>query len=59
MQEEEQLKKVAALEDMAKALLDDGAIALQKVWRGSKDRKLVASMTSKQSKKGGKSKKKK
>ncbi|KAL3757324.1 hypothetical protein ACHAWU_008485 [Discostella pseudostelligera] len=59
MQEEEQLKKVAALEDMAKALLDDGAIALQKVWRGSKDRKLVASMKSKQSKKGGKSKKKK
>jgi tetrahydromethanopterin S-methyltransferase subunit A len=59
LQEEEQLRKVAALEDIAKVLLDDGAIALQKVWRGSKDRKLVATMKSKQSKKGGKSKKRK
>ncbi len=58
-QEEEQLRKVAELEEMATALLSDGAIALQKVWRGSKDRKLVATMKCKQSKKGGKSKKKK
>jgi chromosome segregation ATPase len=58
-QEKEQLRKVDELEEMATALLCDGAIALQKVWRGSKDRKLVGTMKSKQPTKGGKSKKKK
>lgn len=57
--EEEQLRKIAELDDMATSLLGNGAIALQKVWRGSKDRKLVATIKSKQAKKSGKSKKKK
>lgn len=58
-QEEEQLRKVAELEVLAAALLCDGAIALQKVWRGMKDRKLIATMKSKRSKKGDKLNKKK
>mmetsp|Transcript_17879 Transcript_17879/g.32323 ORF Transcript_17879/g.32323 Transcript_17879/m.32323 type:complete len:297 (+) Transcript_17879:72-962(+) len=54
--EEEQLRMVCELEEKAMALLDDGAIGLQKLWRGVKERELVAKMKSKKKKKGGKKK---
>ena len=54
--EEEQLRMVCELEEKAMALLDDGAIGLQKLWRGVNERELVAKMKSKKKKKGGKKK---
>jgi hypothetical protein len=53
-QEEEKLRMAKAT-----ALLDKGATGLQKLWRGMKERALVAKMKSKaKKKKGGKKKKK-
>ena len=48
------LRRVLKLESKASALLDDGATALQKLFRGTRDRALVAKMKSKKKKKGGK-----
>ena len=58
-QKEEQLRTVNELEEKATVLLNKGAVGLQKLWRGGKERELVAKMKSKKKKKGGKSKKKK
>lgn len=57
-EEEEQLRKVCELEEKAMSLLDEGAVSLQKLWRGIKDREAVtvAKMKSKKKKKGGKKK---
>mmetsp|Transcript_17388 Transcript_17388/g.36464 ORF Transcript_17388/g.36464 Transcript_17388/m.36464 type:complete len:303 (+) Transcript_17388:80-988(+) len=60
MREEEKLRRVCELEEQAMALLAEGAIGLQKLWRGMKERELVAKMKSKKKKKdkkGGKKKK--
>mmetsp|Transcript_41320 Transcript_41320/g.86738 ORF Transcript_41320/g.86738 Transcript_41320/m.86738 type:complete len:297 (-) Transcript_41320:540-1430(-) len=57
--DEDQLRRVSELEEKAAALLDNGAVSLQKLWRGVKERELVAKMKSKKKKKGKKGGKKK
>ena len=50
-QEDEQLRAVDELEQNAMSLLCDGAVALQKLWRGRKDRALAAAEKNKKTKK--------
>ena len=52
--EDDCLRRVLKFESKASALLVDGAIALQKLFRGARDRAFVAKMKSKKKKKGGK-----
>ncbi|KAL3790317.1 hypothetical protein HJC23_002943 [Cyclotella cryptica] len=57
--EEEALQRVADISKRARELLDNGAVQLQRIFRGKRDRALVAKLKSKSNKKGGKSKRKK
>jgi hypothetical protein len=50
-QEDERLRAVHKLEQRAVSLLCDGAVALQKLWRGRKDRALAAAVKNKKAKK--------
>ena len=56
--EEEALQRVADISKRASELLDNGAVQLQRLYRGKRDRALVAKQKSKRNKKGGKSKRK-
>ena len=56
-QEDEQLRAVDVLEKNAMSLLCDGAVALQKLWRGRKDRALAAAEKNKKTKMKKKKKK--
>lgn len=56
--EEEALQRVADISKRAKELLDNGAVQMQRLYRGKRDRALVAKLKSKMKKKGGKSKRK-